>query len=159
MSPCKCEQWITGCWVQDSPTRVTEMILQKLKDEGRVGHGYYFSTWLSPCQEIQNLRKCRFTAAGRIRDSWNWLLVLNAFIYPTNSDCLLSSRHYDGPRDTLKWETWLPPSGSLQLLETCSKEKGLDVMSMHNMEPREPGEEKSGMKYFHQIPCPVNFHS
>ena len=114
--------------------------------------------WLSPCQEIQNLRKWRFTAAGRIRESWNWLLVLNSFIYPTNSDCLLSSRHYDGPRDTLKWEPWLPPSGSLQLLETCSEEKGLDVMSMHHRETREPGEEKPGMKYFHQIPCPVDFH-
>lgn len=26
--------------------------------------------------------------AGRIRDGSNWLLLLNYFIYPTNTDCL-----------------------------------------------------------------------
>ena len=41
---------------------------------------------------------------------------------------------------------------------TYSKEKTANFMSMHHTETQERGKEKSGMKSFHQTPCPVNSH-
>lgn len=74
------------------------MILQKLRDECRADHGYYFYTsdcLLSVNAEFEEIE------SDCCRKDLRWLFgltVLSPFIYPTNTDCPQSIRHYDGSR-------------------------------------------------------------